>query len=99
MDGVLKSWAVPKEPSSDSTVKRLAVAVDDHELSYADFEGEIPEGNYGAGEVKIYDSGKYELLEKEEGKLVFDLQGKRLKGAYCLIQLKDKKNWLFFKKK
>ena len=99
MDGVLRSWAVPKEPSSDPSVKRLAVAVEDHPLSYATFEGEIPEGQYGAGEVKIYDTGKYVLKEKEEGKFVFEMQGKVLKGDYCLIRLKDKKNWLFFKKK
>lgn len=115
MDGVLKSWAVPKEPSSDPSVKRLAVAVDDHPLSYADFEGEIPEGQYGAGLVKIYDSGNYGMLEGKEGKLVFDLKGKKLSGAYCLIRLKDGKMsssagqlpngaplgkyWLFFKKK
>ena len=99
MDGVLKSWAVPKEPSSDPAVKRLAVAVTDHPLSYAGFEGEIPEGNYGAGQVKIYDSGNYQMLEEKEGKLVFDLKGKKLQGAYCLIRLKDGKNWLFFKKK
>lgn len=99
MDGVLKSWAVPKEPSADPAVKRLAVAVDDHDLSYADFEGEIPEGHYGAGEVKIWDSGQYELSERKEDKIIFDLKGKRLKGAYCLIRLKDGKNWLFFKKK
>ena len=99
MDGVLRSWAVPKEPSSDPSVKRLAVAVDDHDLSYADFEGEIAEGNYGAGLVKIYDSGKYELVERTESKIIFDLKGKKMRGAYCLIRLKDAKNWLFFKKK
>ncbi len=99
MGGVLRSWAVPKEPSSDPAVKRLAVAVDNHDLSYADFEGEIPEGNYGAGQVKIYDSGKYEMLDEKEGKLVFGLHGRKLQGAYCLIRLKDGKNWLFFKKK
>ena len=99
MDGVLKSWAVPKEPSSDPTVKRLAVAVDDHPLSYATFEGKIPEGSYGAGEVKIYDNGKYVLEERTGGKIIFTLSGKKLKGAYCLIRLKDTKNWLFFKKK
>jgi DNA ligase D-like protein (predicted 3'-phosphoesterase) len=99
MDGVLKSWAVPKEPSSDPSIKRLAVAVDDHDLSYAGFEGDIPEGQYGAGEVKIYDSGNYDLRERTESKIIFDLQGKRLNGIYCLIRLKDGKNWLFFRKK
>jgi len=99
MDGVLKSWAVPKEPSSDPSVKRLAVAVDDHPLSYASFEGVIPEGNYGAGKVEIYDSGKYELVERAPAKVVFFLSGTKMKGIYCLIRLKDGKNWLFFKKK
>jgi len=101
MGGALRSWAVPKEPSQDPSVKRLAVAVDDHPLSYADFEGTIPEGSYGAGEVKIYDAGEYELIEHDEkkGKIMFDLKGKRLQGTYCLIRLKDGKNWLFFKKK
>ena len=99
MGGVLKSWAVPKEPSSDPAVKRLAVAVDDHGLSYADFEGEIPEGHYGAGKVKIYDNGEYALAERTESKIVIELKGKKLKGAYCLIRLKGGKNWLFFKKK
>ena len=99
MEGVLKSWAVPKEPSTDPSVKRLAVAVEDHDLSYAAFEGEIPEGNYGAGKVGIWDSGKFRLLEQAEGKLVFELEGKKLDGPYCLIRLKGGKNWLFFKKK
>lgn len=99
MDGVLKSWAVPKEPSDDPAVKRLAVAVDDHPLSYGDFEGEIPEGQYGAGQVKIYDTGKYDMNERKEGKIVFELKGKKLHGVYCLIRLKDGKNWLFFRKK
>ena len=99
MGGVLKSWAVPKEPSADPSVKRLAVAVEDHGLSYATFEGEIPEGSYGAGQVEIWDSGEFRLLEQGEGKLVFELDGKRLGGAYCLIRLKGGKNWLFFRKK
>ncbi|MCX8195009.1 MAG: 3'-phosphoesterase [Candidatus Micrarchaeota archaeon] len=101
MDGVLKSWAVPKEPSIDPLVKRLAVAVEDHALSYANFEGEIPEGSYGAGKVIIWDRGGYSLIEKDEakGKLIFELKGKKLKGKFCLIRLKDGKNWLFFKKK
>ena len=99
MDNVLKSWAVPKEPSSDSAIKRLAVEVDDHPLSYVDFEGQIPEGQYGAGTVKIYDNGEYVLVERDERKIVVDLKGKKLKGLYCLIKLKDGKNWLLFKKK
>ena len=99
MDGALRSWAVPKEPSAEPSLKRLAVAVEDHALSYAGFEGEIPEGHYGAGLVKIYDSGNYRMIDEKEGKLVFALEGKKLKGAYCLVRLRDGKNWLFFKKK
>ncbi|MCX8175577.1 MAG: 3'-phosphoesterase [Candidatus Micrarchaeota archaeon] len=99
MDGVLKSWAVPKEPPSDPSVKRLAVEVDDHPLSYADFEGVIPEGSYGAGRVKIYDRGEYGLLERTPSKIILALSGRKLSGKYCLIRLKGGKNWLFFKKK
>jgi len=101
-DGVLKSWAVPKEPPAVPGVKRLAVQVEDHPLGYATFEGEIPEGDYGAGAVKIWDAGKYEPLEVKDGKRVFELHGKRLTGRYCLIRLKPRPgdravNWLFFK--
>ncbi len=102
MDGVLKSWAIPKEPSSKPGVKRLAVQVEDHSLDYADFEGIIPKGYYGAGKVEIWDKGTYRLLERSDTKIVFELQGKRLQGKYALIKLrpgKDPKNWLFFKTK
>jgi len=99
MDGVLKSWAVPKEPPTTPNVKRLAVQVEDHPLGYADFEGIIPEGQYGAGKVEIWDKGAYQLLERTENKIIFDLNGKKLKGTYCLIRFKANKNWLFFKKK
>ncbi len=101
-DGVLKSWAVPKEPPCIEGVKRLAVEVEDHELSYVDFEGEIEEGQYGAGNVSIWDTGTYELLKYEKDEIIFDLKGNRLKGVFCLIRLNKKKNgkeWLFFKKK
>ncbi|MFO7872384.1 MAG: DNA polymerase ligase N-terminal domain-containing protein [Candidatus Undinarchaeales archaeon] len=101
-EGVLKSWAVPKKPSKDPNTKRLAVQVDDHKLDYADFEGEIPEGQYGSGTVEIWDSGTYELLEKSKNKYIIDIHGKKLKGTYNLIRTKfkgKKKNWLFFKKK
>lgn len=103
-DGVLKSWAVPKEPPAVPGVKRLAVRVEDHPLGYATFEGDIPEGNYGAGTVKIWDSGKYEPLESKEGKRVFEIRGQRLSGRYCLIRLRPRpgdkgENWLFFKLK
>ena len=96
MNGVLKSWAIPKEPPTKHGVKRLAIPTEDHELSYADFEGEIPEGMYGAGKVEIWDKGEYEMDEREEDKLVFYLHGKKLRGRYCLIKFKEG-NWLFFK--
>jgi DNA ligase D-like protein (predicted 3'-phosphoesterase) len=101
-EGVLKSWAVPKQPPEAPGIKRLAVEVEDHPLGYATFEGEIPEGNYGAGTVKIWDRGKHEPLETKDGKRVFRLSGQRLTGRYCLIRLKPRpgdkaQNWLFFK--
>ena len=103
MKGVLKSWAVPKEPPRIGGIKRLAIQVDDHDLDYADFEGKIPKGSYGAGDVKIWDKGQYLALKAEAKELIFELKGKKLKGIYCLIKLKPKlardKNWLFFKKK
>ena len=99
MDGVLKSWAVPKIPSTEKEVKRLAIEVEDHPISYAKFKGIIPEGSYGAGEVKIWDSGTYELIENTDKKIIFDIHGKKLKGKYCLIKTnyENKKSWLFFK--
>ena len=99
MDGVLKSWAVPKEPPVEAGVKRLAVQVEDHPLEYANFEGIIPEGHYGAGKVEIWDKGSYILRERTENKIIFDLEGERLRGTYVLIRFKGDKNWLFFKKK
>jgi len=99
MDNVLKSWAVPKKPPLKKGIKRLAVQVDDHELSYADFEGEIPEGSYGAGKVMIWDNGNYNLVESTKDKIVVDFHGKKLKGKYALIRFKKagEKNWLFFR--
>lgn len=99
MDGVLKSWAVPKTPPAEKGVKRLAVQVEDHPIDYAGFEGTIPEGQYGAGTVKIWDKGQYILKERDKNKLVFEIMGKTLKGNYCLVRFKGEKNWLFFKKK
>ena len=100
MDGVLKSWAVPKEPPTEAGVKRLAVQVDDHDLDYADFDGVIPEGEYGAGKVDIWDKGTYKLLERKNNKLLFELSGERLNGRYTLVQFgKEKKNWLLLKAK
>jgi len=98
MNGVLKSWAVPKEPPTTPNVKRLAVQVEDHPLEYASFEGTIPEGYYGAGTVEIWDRGTYTLRERTDNKIIFDLNGEKLKGTYCLIRFKGDKNWLFFKK-
>lgn len=98
MDGVLKSWAVPKDPPLEVGVKRLAVEVEDHPIAYADFEGTIPEGQYGAGTVEIWDRGHYVLRDRKEDKLIFKIEGERLKGTYCLIRFKGRKNWLFFKK-
>ena len=99
MDGVLKSWAIPKEPPSALGVRRLAVQVEDHPVEYANFEGTIPEGEYGAGTVEIWDSGTYKLIDRKEDKLIVEINGNRLKGAYVLVRFKEQKNWLFFKKK
>ncbi len=98
-DGVLRSWAVPKEPSKDPKVRRLAVEVEDHPLEYAKFEGEIPEGQYGAGTVKIWDKGTFEPINVKDKKIIFKINGKKLKGTYVLVKFKPPKNWLFFKKK
>jgi DNA ligase D-like protein (predicted 3'-phosphoesterase) len=101
--GELLSWAVPKEPPPKEGVRRLAVQVENHALEYAGFEGVIPEGEYGAGTVEIWDRGTYRPLETESGRRVVELQGRRLKGSYALIKLKARdtkdKNWLFFKLK
>ena len=101
MNGVLKSWALPKEPSKTKNIKRLAVQVEDHPLDYATFHGKIPKGHYGAGKVEIWDKGNYELLEKDSKKIIFYLNGKKLKGKYCLVKThygnKPEKSWLFFK--
>ena len=99
MDGVLKSWAIPKEPPVESGVRRLAVQVEDHPLAYATFEGTISEGEYGAGTVEIWDKGTYNILDRKEGKLILEINGKKINGSYVLVRFKDKKNWLFFKKK
>ena len=98
----LTSWAIPKEPSENPKEKRLAVQTEDHPIEYANFKGTIPEGNYGAGKVEIWDKGTFEAIERTENKFIVNLKGKKLKGVYCLIKLRpkeDSKNWLFFKKK
>ncbi|TDE53115.1 DNA polymerase ligase N-terminal domain-containing protein [Flavobacterium sp. GT3P67] len=115
MDGALKSWAIPKGPSMNPADKRLAIMVEDHPYSYKDFEGTIPEGNYGAGNVIVWDNGTYTLtdedkLDKVENKLQSDLQkghlsfilnGKKLKGEFALVKLKTKQEntWLLIKSK
>lgn len=98
-DGVLKSWAIPKEPPKKAGIKRLAIKVKNHSLDYANFEGEIAEGSYGAGLVEIWDKGYYTPFKFDDTEIIFELKGKKLKGVYCLIKLKQDKNWLFFKKK
>jgi DNA ligase D-like protein (predicted 3'-phosphoesterase) len=105
MEGVLKSWAVPKEPPAEEGVKRLAVETEDHPLEYAGFEGTIPEGQYGAGKVEIWDRGRFVPEKIGEKEIVFELSGNKMKGRFALIKLKPterfpgEKNWLFFKKK
>jgi bifunctional non-homologous end joining protein LigD len=102
-DGALASWAVPKGVPLEPGQQHLAVHVEDHPLDYADFEGEIPEGQYGAGTVEIWDKGTYELLdEKRGGGLTIRLEGKRLNGIWALVPAKldgDPKNWLLIRKR
>lgn len=93
---VLKSWAVPKGVPEKKKIKRLAIQVEDHERDYIDFEGEIAEGEYGAGTVSIWDSGSYVLESESEKTIVFELNGSRLHGKYSLVHLKDKQ-WLLIK--
>src|SRR3954471_6095559 len=108
MDGVLKSWAVPKGPSLDPGDKRLAMMVEDHPVSYFDFEGIIPEGNYGAGTVQVWDVGTWEPLGDPhamltKGDLKFRLKGKKLKGDFVLARMRSRRpgskgnEWLLIK--
>ncbi len=113
LDGTLKSWAVPKEPSLDPTVKRLAVHVEDHPLDYGSFEGAIPEGHYGAGSVIVWDRGTWApqtgsvedaLRDYEQGKLKFTLDGDKLHGGWMLVKSRmrgngDKEQWLLIKER
>lgn len=111
VEGVLKSWAIPKKPSMDPKIKRLAIMVEDHPYDYKDFEGTIPEG-YGAGTVKIWDCGTYDvdgqtaknseksiLTGLKKGAFHFSLKGKKLKGTFSLVRLKKfgKNQWLLIK--
>jgi len=106
MDGVLKSWAVPNGPSVRSEEKRLAVHVEDHPVEYADFEGVIPAGNYGAGSVIVWDRGTYRSFKPEDireqyarGKLELELFGHKLGGRWTLVRMsKSEKDWLLLKK-
>lgn len=101
IDGVLKSWAVPKGVPTELKVRRLAVETEDHPLDYADFEGEIPEGEYGAGRVIIWDRGTFRLLERTDKKIVVSFSGEKLNGEYVLVRFTGKektdKNWLIMK--
>src|SRR5258705_1154285 len=98
MDGVLCSWAVPKGPPEEAGIRRLAVAVEDHPLSYVGFEGTIPLEQYGAGTVQIWDSGTYVLELRAPDELRFVLHGKRLQGPYVLMRMqRQHKNWLLMK--
>lgn len=112
LDGALKSWAVPKGPSMDPADKRLAVQTEDHPMKYRTFEGTIPKGEYGGGEMFIWDSGTWEALEEtgdptealEKGHMKFILHGKKLKGSFVLVRTNfrgtnTKKNWLLIKHK
>jgi bifunctional non-homologous end joining protein LigD len=111
VSGVLKSWAIPKGPSMNPADKRLAVMVPDHDVTYIDFEGIIPEGNYGAGPVIVWDAGEFIPLETDNpeaalknGKLLFELKGRKLNGAFALVRMKNLprstgKEWLLMKKK
>ncbi len=113
MAGVLKSWAVPKGPSMNPADKRLAIMVEDHPIEYGKFKGIIPEGNYGAGIVEIWDEGSYQPVEKnaepekllrgelKEGNLKFILKGKKLNGSFALVRIKNSEvdnQWLLIKK-
>lgn len=113
-EGVLKSWAVPKGPSLDPANKHLAVMVEDHPYDYKDFSGIIPEGNYGAGKVEIWDEGTYHSLNSDDkkgsekdiktglkkGHITIIMKGKKLNGEFALIKLKNSRgnNWLLIKK-
>ncbi|MEM3383471.1 MAG: DNA polymerase ligase N-terminal domain-containing protein [Nitrososphaerales archaeon] len=100
MGDVLKSWAVPKGLPKEPGIKRLAIEVEDHPLEYADFEGTIPEGEYGAGKVEIWDKGSYTLKARKVREIRFELKGNKLNGDYTLLLIREEKGrrqWLLFK--
>src|ERR1035438_7490435 len=110
IDGVLKSWAVPKGPTLDPTLKHLAAHVEDHPVEYGSFEGNIPKGNYGAGSVMLWDRGTFELLgdgvagaaQIQRGDLKFRLHGEKLNGDFALVLMKGRgkgNEWLILKKR
>lgn len=113
IDGALKSWSIPKGPSTNPSIKRMAIPTEDHPMGYANFEGTIPQGQYGGGTVMLWDNGIYENLKKDAngnpislsdsykmGSLEFSLKGKKLQGGYALVKMKGgkmKDNWLLIK--
>jgi DNA ligase D-like protein (predicted 3'-phosphoesterase) len=100
IEGVLRSWAIPKEPPQKPGIRHLAVQVEDHPLEYIDYEGTIPEGQYGAGTVLICDYGTYNLEESEPSKLKFILHGMKLRGHYALVRMEKRpQDWLLIKLK
>ena len=113
INGVLVSWAVPKGPTMDPSSKRFATMTEDHPVEYADFEGTIPEGHYGAGTVMVWDKGTYQAEEEiapeqqlDRGELKIELQGKKLRGTFVLVQMghrrgkpQEKSRWLLIKRK
>ena len=98
LDGVLKSWAVPRGPPEEPGIKRLAVEVEDHPVDYITFEGVIPKGEYGAGTVTIWDDGTFKLKQRTDNLYEFWLKGRRLNGKFALVRFKEK-NWLMLKSK
>ena len=98
MGGVLRSWAVPKGPPLEPGIRRLAVQVEDHPVDYIDFAGKIPQGQYGAGTVEIWDRGEFDLERETADILEFSLRGEKLSGDYALIHTNGK-NWLLIRRK
>ena len=98
LGAMLRSWAVPKGPPLEPGIRRLAIQVEDHPVDYIDFAGEIPQGEYGAGSVEIWDKGEFDLEKESADILEFSLRGKILSGGYALIHTDDE-NWLFIRRK